>query len=93
VGEDARRLLQRLVLELRATVGAAHQNADQLVLGLGGRRSHRRRGSEQREQQCVACPYGATLPTVPRPAQVATLGVAATAVYQGSAPVAGRTML
>jgi AraC-like DNA-binding protein len=36
--------------------------------------------------------YGATLPTGPRPAQVDTPGVAATAVYQGSSPAAGSTI-
>jgi hypothetical protein len=33
-----------------------------------------------------------TLPTVPRPADVATSGVEATAVYHRSAPAAGSTM-
>ena len=33
-----------------------------------------------------------TLPTVPRPAHVGTSGVAATAVYQGSAAAAGSTI-
>jgi hypothetical protein len=37
-------------------------------------------------------PYGATLPTVPRPAHVGTSGVAATAVYQGSPAAAGSTI-
>lgn len=36
--------------------------------------------------------YGATLPTVPRPAHVGTSGVAATAVYQGSPAAAGSTI-
>jgi MFS family permease len=37
-------------------------------------------------------PYGATLPTVPRPAHVGMPGVAATAVYQGSPAAAGSTI-
>jgi hypothetical protein len=36
--------------------------------------------------------YGATLPTVPRPAHVGPAGVAATAVYQGSPAAAGSTI-
>src|SRR3712207_7983680 len=37
--------------------------------------------------------FRSTLPTVPRPAHVGTRPVAATALYQGSSPTAGRTML